>query len=173
METTRLIRLSKVIVGMLLLIFSTYLIIIPWTYLIPISSNFWSVCIKFWWIYIGFLKEYVKRGSYWLTCQSFVFKDEISVGFGNCSKVVPQSTGHLNGPESVVPWKWTNPVRKVWLENEEDLVLKVARRKLCASKHSSQWNLCWNVPYLLWFAYKYQLTVNLIYMWEMWHELNK
>ena len=97
METTRLIRLSKVIVGMLLLIFSAYLIFIPWTYLIPISSNFWSGCIKFWWIYIGFLKEYVMRGSYWLTCQSFVFKDKVSVGFGNCCKVVPQSTGHLNG----------------------------------------------------------------------------
>ena len=84
------------------------------------------------------------------------------------------------GPNRVEPWKWPNPARKVRLQIEEDLGRKVTGSKFGASNNFLQWNLCYNVPFLLWFAYAKSIHVwyaladcLFALMWEMWYELNK
>ena len=52
----------------------------------------------------------------------------------------------------VEPWKWPNPVRKVWLRRTKDLGWKAAGLKLCTNKDFSLPNLHWNLPFLLWFV---------------------
>ena len=55
-------------------------------------------------------------------------------------EIRPQSADPLKEPKHVEPWKWPNPVRKVWLQIEEDLGFTVSKPD--TNNDISQRNLC-------------------------------
>ena len=73
---------------------------------------------------------------------------------GSCYCILPWAWKTITQP-----WKWPNPVRKVQLHIQEDTGRKVTGSKLSASKDSSQFNLCLNVPFLLWFVHTIAMHV--------------